>query len=69
MKQETCHDRLIDALLTGPKDRSFLMKYVGVGFLSRISEFNKVKNNNFRITNMDGLYYMVRVGKIHVPKK
>lgn len=68
MKQETCYDKLIDALLTGPKDRSFLKKYVGVGFLSRVSEFNKVKNNNFQIINMDGLYYMVRVGKIHVPK-
>lgn len=68
MKQETCTDRLVDGLLTGPKDRNFLKKYVGVGFLSRVSEFNKIKDNIFQIINMDGLYYMVRVGKIHVLK-
>jgi len=68
MKQETCHNRMVDALLTGPKDRNFLKKYVGVGFLSRVSEFNKIKDNIFQIINMDGLYYIVRVGKIHVPK-
>lgn len=68
VKTKNCYDKLFDALLTGPKDRKFLLKYVGIGFAARISEYNKVYGKVLRIANINGLYRIIRRGRINVSK-
>jgi len=66
-KKVTCHDKLIDSLFSGPKNRHYLLKRVGTGFASRVSEFNKVYKGLFQIVCSDGYYNIIRTGRIEVP--
>lgn len=67
MKAANCYDKLFDSLLSGPKNRKYLLKHVGTGFAARVSEFNKVFGRILRITNFGGYYEIVRTGKVNVP--
>jgi len=66
-KEATCHDKLIDCLFSGPKNRDYLIDNVGIGFASRVSEFNKVYKGLFKIINSYGLYSITRTGRVEVP--
>ena len=52
-------DKLMDALLSGPKSAEELIKLVGAGAMGRISEWNK-QYPKMIIKNIKGLYQFVR---------
>ena len=52
-------DKLMDALLSGPKSSKDLIKLVGAGAMGRISEWNK-QYPKMVIMNVNGSYQFVR---------
>jgi len=67
--KKNCYDKLFDVLRFGPQPRRVLLKHVGIGFASRVSEWNKVFGSTMPIICKNGLYEMIRTTSIEVKRK